>query len=1256
MPGSAYTLGSVAEITRTSGTGSYLLAGRLPGSVAVEDLIPDGTQATWSVSDGNQTEILLGTYDSGTGTISRDTILYPLSGAISWSSYGRRVISLSIGSIGGIAAGGGLYWDSVNGRLGVRTNTPDVHVDIDGNIIRWGLTGYPAQYGFLNGPNTYLIGDAGDTSSDVSLVMRTAGNARWEAGMVGAVTDSVINQSYRIKSITGTYLSEIFTDRFVISDSLNPRYPFVDIYPAPSESAKLRVYGSGSEVPMLVIGNSNGEASPTGSGSGLEISYDASDIGRITAITHDAFYRDIVIEANNFRIGTGPVFLNVDAVVVNSQGAVIVGDAIQKAASATVSNSGDAGLALMSGYVPGTSVLTATGGTGTHPTFNVTESQISRVNSIAAAGTGGTNSTATTLTAAAALGALTITVASIAGFANGDQIDIALAAGGYHHTTINGAPSGNTITLLAALPSAANNGANVYEGRLVTGTTGTGTKFVVSVRVSGGGIAEVLKITTRGIYTVNPTSLTAEPVTGSSLTGAQLNISMGALTTPVATAGSLTEVPTTPTSTTATGGGTGATLFILYQNSVGTINLSDSLYDDGTPPTGTLGSGYVRAASPTLTGVPLAPTAVSGTNTTQIATTAFVISEVATGGLTGTPGSVFFAGGAGTPAEDNANFFYNDSTNTLEIAAGLVDNGAGAQAIINFADGGSNKFGIFKAADNSFAIYDYVNSANVLYIGTGGGVILGGFLGLQIGTPTGGAPASGSVNVDGHVYDDGTIPTGTAGSGYVRANSPTLVTPNLGAANGTSLITTGLIQAGTTLGISTDVLLNRTGANSLALRNGGSPQTLRVYDSFTDASNGEWGEFFFTSGQLIFGTNQNGSGIAQAMQIRTGGVAAIRIDDDQNISFSTAAPSTHFEVLGTYTTTNANYSRIQGTHISSNTGIQQGFIGSTTFNPSGASIGGIYSFNGSATISGSALTVPVFLGFVTQLVTGAGYTGSVTDASSYFAFGPSIGGSNPFATYSAFNTLGIVNGNNLAAGTVTNRGLNIESITAGAAGGTINNYGARVVVPSGGASSGTVNNRGIYITGNGGVAAGGTVNNYALLSDSTAPFQISGVFRFLGSTSAEPMLKRSGTVLEHRLADDSAYGPMAASELRQYGGENGQFCREASVTELTTIAAAATTTTTIQIPAGAIVIGVSVRVTTVIPTAASFSVGVVGFATRYGTGISTAATTTNRGTNDGLRFYAAAVGILITPNLTPAANSGRVRVTIHYIEITPPTS
>lgn len=61
-------------------------------------------------------------------------------------------------------------------------------------------------------------------------------------------------------------------------------------------------------------------------------------------------------------------------------------------------------------------------------------------------------------------------------------------------------------------------------------------------------------------------------------------------------------------------------LLLLGVVSFGQVSVFNGSY------TGT-GAG-VRAASPTLTGVPLAPTATSGTNTTQIATTQYVISAL----------------------------------------------------------------------------------------------------------------------------------------------------------------------------------------------------------------------------------------------------------------------------------------------------------------------------------------------------------------------------------------------------------------------------------------------------------------------------------------------------------------------------------------------------------------------------------------------------------------------------------------------------
>jgi len=100
---------------------------------------------------------------------------------------------------------------------------------------------------------------------------------------------------------------------------------------------------------------------------------------------------------------------------------------------------------------------------------------------------------------------------------------------------------------------------------------------------------------------------------------------------------------------------------------------------------------------------------------------------------------------------------------------------------------------------------------------------------------------------------------------------------DIGAATGTSLVASGLLQAGTTLGISTDVLLNRTGANSLALRNGTNGQTFRAYNTWTDASNGEWGVFGWGSNTLSIGSDINGTGTARSVSFVRGGTEYLRL-------------------------------------------------------------------------------------------------------------------------------------------------------------------------------------------------------------------------------------------------------------------------------------------------------------------------------------------------------------------------------------------
>jgi hypothetical protein len=123
------------------------------------------------------------------------------------------------------------------------------------------------------------------------------------------------------------------------------------------------------------------------------------------------------------------------------------------------------------------------------------------------------------------------------------------------------------------------------------------------------------------------------------------------------------------------------------------------------------------------------------------------------------------------------------------------------------------------------------------------------------------------------------------------------------------------------------------------------------------------------------------------------------------------------------------------------------------------------------------------------------------------------------------------------------------------------------------------------------------------------------------------------------------------------GVTNGQFMTWSTRTELTTVSTAATTNTAIQFPANSMQLGVSVRVVTAIPTAATFNVGTTENATRYGSGIAVAGGTTNAtcGTTNPIILTSTAP-VVITPNVATSAPTGQVRVTLYYIALTPPTA
>jgi hypothetical protein len=149
-------------------------------------------------------------------------------------------------------------------------------------------------------------------------------------------------------------------------------------------------------------------------------------------------------------------------------------------------------------------------------------------------------------------------------------------------TLADGAPSTHGVltvvsTLVVSATIAAGGSGGTNGTQTVTGTTGTGTKFTASVTIAGNTITAVLSILTGGAYTANPTTITAEPVTGASLAGATLNLNMGLLSASLTTAGIVTAVPANPVAqTSSTGAGTGATFTLTYQGLSQTLAASNA--------------------------------------------------------------------------------------------------------------------------------------------------------------------------------------------------------------------------------------------------------------------------------------------------------------------------------------------------------------------------------------------------------------------------------------------------------------------------------------------------------------------------------------------------------------------------------------------------------------------------------------------------------------------------------------------------------
>ena len=112
-----------------------------------------------------------------------------------------------------------------------------------------------------------------------------------------------------------------------------------------------------------------------------------------------------------------------------------------------------------------------------------------------------------------------------------------------------------------------------------------------------------------------------------------------------------------------------------------------------------------------------------------------------------------------------------------------------------------------------------------------------------------------------------------------------------------------------TLGDASDIRLSRDAAGTLAQRLNGAAQTLRVYNTWTDAGNAEYAKIDWktSANVLLLGTANIGTGIARNLIIQTASANRITVLSTGNVGINTAVPAYTLEVTGTFSASgNAN--------------------------------------------------------------------------------------------------------------------------------------------------------------------------------------------------------------------------------------------------------------------------------------------------------------------------------------------------------------
>ena len=235
--------------------------------------------------------------------------------------------------------------------------------------------------------------------------------------------------------------------------------------------------------------------------------------------------------------------------------------------------------------------------------------------------------------------------------------------------------------------------------------------------------------------------------------------------------------------------------------------------------TSTASSTYAPLASPALTGVPTAPTAAANTNTTQVATTAYVQTEIADL-IASAPGALDTLDELAAALGDDANFA---TTVTNSLAGKLSTTGGTMSGAIAMGTNKITGMGTPTASTDA-ATKGYVDTVTIAPSNLTGPI-------TSVGAATAVAAQTGT------------------GSTFVMQASPTLTTPVLGVATATSINGTSIPSSKTL--VATDstayVVPSQTGNSGKYLTTNGTVSSWGTVDALPSQT-GNSGKYLTTNG------------------------------------------------------------------------------------------------------------------------------------------------------------------------------------------------------------------------------------------------------------------------------------------------------------------------------------------------------------------------------------------------------------------------